>query len=391
MFKMTVYHLVRNKWTTLLMLLALSTTFYFPLLSNALSSLLHQHMMNRAESTPLVVVAKGSRFQSVLNTIYFKTETLEPLPRSVYDELLERDDVEVIPIFNAFKAKVSIGDEFQSIPIIATTQDYLGFRELEFENGGMFLFPGEIVIGHKLAEQTGLNVGDTVLSEISSLINLNAIYPLNLKITGILKESGTEDDGMIFSDLKSGWIMTGAFHGHGNPLEMGKDYILDDNDEVTVLKKNVVTYTEIDEANLRDFHFHGDPGELPLTSIIVIPEDERAGIITAGRINSRGIYNAYQPVTVMEDFFGLIFAVNKIFNSYFILVMSAVSCFIAIIVLLSARLRKDEFKTIQTLGGSRFVVFKLFLCEYSILLISSLVISFLLTAQTLIILKNIYI
>lgn len=388
---MTFYHLIRNKTASLLMLLALSITFYFPMLSNALSSLLYEHMMSRAESTPLIVVAKGSRFQSVLNTIYFKTDTLETLPKRVFDDLRKRENIEVIPIFNVFTAQVSIRGQFQSVPIIATTQDYLSFRNLNFEKGDMFLFPGEVVIGHRLARETGLTVGDTILSEITSLINLNAIHPLRLKIVGVLKETGTEDDSMIFSDLKSGWIMTGSFHGHGSPVELGEDYILDEDGRVVTMKGNVITYTQVDESNLSSFHFHGDPGELPLTSIIVIPKDERAGIITAGRINARGDYSAYRPASVMEEFFGLIFAINKIFNSYFILVMSAVSCFIAIIILLSARLRRDEFKTIQTLGGSRFVACKLFLCEYSILLVGSLLLAFLLTTQTLIILKNIYI
>ena len=391
MFKITFYHLLRNKRITVLMLLALSVTFYFPLLSNALSSILHSHMMSRAEQTPLIIVAKGSRFQSVLNTIYFRTDTLETFPKKVYNNLQTRKEVKPIPIYNVFKAKVPIANDFLSIPIIATNQEYLKFRGLEIGVGKIFLFPGQIVIGHKLAEQSGLQVGDTVLSEISSLINLNAIYPLKLKITGILKESGTEDDGVIFSDLKSGWIMAGHFHGHGKPLELGSNYILSEDGQVTVMKKNVITYTEITDDNISSFHFHGDYGELPLTSLIVIPKDERTKTITAGRINSQGKYSAYRPTAVMDEFFGLIFAINKIFNSYFILVMSAVSFFIAIIVLLSARLRKDEFKTIQTLGGSRFVVFKLYLCEYSILLISSLLLAFLFAAQSISILKTIYI
>jgi putative ABC transport system permease protein len=390
-FKITFYHLLRNKRVTFLMLLALSTTFYFPLLSNALSSILHKHMMSRAEQTPLIVVAKGSRFQSVLNTIYFRTETLETLPKKVYDDLQTRKNVKPIPIYNVFKAKVPIANDFLSIPIIATNQEYLKFRGLEVQDGRLFVFPGQVVIGHKLAEESGLKVGDTMLSEISNLINLNAIYPLKLRITGILKETGTEDDSMIFSALKSGWIMAGFFHGHGTALELGKDYILTENDEVTVMKKNVITYTEITGDNLGSFHFHGDASQLPLTSLIVIPKDEKTQVITAGRINAKGKYNAYRPQAVMEEFFGLIFAINKIFNSYFVLVMSAVSLFIAIIILLSARLRKDEFKTIQTLGGSRFVVFKLYLCEYSMLLITALIVAWLCAAQTISILKNIYI
>jgi len=389
-FKITFYHLIRNKKITLLMLLALSVTFYFPLLSNALSSILYQHMMHRAEETPLIVVAKGSRFLSVLNTIYFHTETLDTLPRRVYDDLQKHKNVKAIPIYNVFRAKVPMDNDFKSIPIVATSQDYLNFRGLKTREGSLFLFPGEIVLGHTLAEKTDLKVGDTILSEISSLINLNTIYPLKLRITGILAETGTEDDDMIFSDLKSGWIMAGFFHGHGTPLELGKDFILSETNDCAVMKKNVITYTEITDDNVASFHFHGDDQELPLTAIIVLPQDERAAVITAGRINAQGKYSAYRPNVVMEEFFGLVFAINKIFNSYFILVMSAVICFIAIIVLLSARLRRDEFKTIRILGGSRFMVFKLYFCEYFILVTSSLILALILAGQTLSILRNIY-
>jgi len=156
------------------------------------------------------------------------------------------------------------------------------------------------------------------------------------------------------------------------------------------MKKNVISYTEITESNLNSFHFHGASEDLPLTSIIVLPNDEKAAVITAGRINAQGHYNAYRPAKVMEEFFGLVFAIHKIFNSYFILVMTAVSCFIAIAVLLSSRLRRDEFTTIQKLGGSRFVVLKLYLCEYGILLTLSLLLSISLAVSTIVLLKGIY-
>lgn len=391
MFKMTFYHLARNRGATLLMLLALSITFYFPILSNALSSILHDHMMNRAERTPLIVVAKGSRFQAVLNTIYFRTDTLETLPKKVFNELRKKDDVQVIPLYNMFSAKVAAENDYLSVPIIATNQEYLKYRSLLVDEGRIFVAPGEIVLGAKLAERSGARVGDTILSEISSLINLNAIYPLKLNVVGVLEESGSEDDGMIFSDLKSGWIMAGLFHGHGDPVELGDDYVLEKDDDVTVMKKNVITYTEIDSDNLRDFHFHGDDNDLPLTSLIVLPATERASIITAGRINARGTYSAYRPDVVMEEFFGLVFAINKIFNSYFVLVMSAVGCFIAIAIQLSARLRRDEFRTIQTLGGSRFVAFKLYGCEYAILLSVSLTIAMVGAFATITLLKSFFV
>ena len=391
MFKMTFYHLIRNKRTTILMILALSITFYFPLLSNALSRVLYTQMMQRAEETPLIVAAKGSRFVAVLNTIYFQSETLDPLPMRAYNDLRQHDNVQAIPIYNMFRARVPMHDTFTSIPIVATTHDYLHFRNLRIHKGSLFFYPGEIVIGYDVAKQSGLTVGDTILSEISSLINLSTIYPLSLKITGILEKTDTEDDGMIFSDLRSGWIMSGHFHGHGTPLELGDDYILNAEENIATMRQNVITYTEVTEENIRSFHFHGDQAELPLTAVIVIPRDERSLVITAGRINAQGHYSAHRPNKVMEEFFGIVFAVNRIFNSYFALIMSAVVCFISIIMLLSARLRKSEFSTIRTLGGSRFVVCKLYICEYSILLAVSLLLAALLTWQTLSVIINMYI
>lgn len=391
MFKITYYYLLRNKCTTILMVLALTITFYFPLLSNTLSRVLYAQMMQRAEATPLIVAAQGSRFITVLNTIYFRTETLDPIPIGIYHEMREQNNIQAIPIYNMFQAKVPIQGNFESIPIIATTHDYLRFRGLETKTGSTFLFPGEIVIGHDLAKQANLQVGDTLLSEISSLINLNTQFPLSLEVVGILEPTGTEDDHMIFSDLKTGWIMAGYFHGHESPQDLGDDYILSEEPDVTQMRQNVITYTEVNQDNLASFHFHGDPDELPLTAVIVIPQDERAKVITAGRYNAQDRYGAYRPNTVMQEFFGIVFAVNRIFNSYFILVMTAVVCFISIIVLFSARLRKDEFQTIKTLGGSRFMVMKLYLCEYSILLLSALLLAGLLTWQTLSIFKNLYI
>lgn len=391
MFKITYYYLLRNKLIALLILSALTITFYFPILSNTLSSVLYEQMMVRAKETPLIVTAKGSRFLSVLNTIYFRTETLEPIPYSTYESLSRKKNILVIPIYNEFTAKVATtGDEFESIPVVSTSHEYFDFRDLEVVEGDPFLFPGEIVIGHKLAKNSGIQIGDSLLSEVSSIMNLNAIYPLKLKVCGILAESGTEDDNMIFSDLKSSWIMAGFFHGHENTEKLGEQYVLSEDENIRVMKKNVMTHNEITEDNVDEFHYHGEEKDLPLSSIIVLPETEKAAVITAGRINAQGKFKAYQPKEVMEEFFSLVFAVHKIFNAYFLLMVTSVVCFIAIIILLSIRLRKDEFETIQRIGGSRFIVLKLYLCEYGLHLSLAILLATGLSAVSISILQSLY-
>ena len=95
-------------------------------------------------------------------------------------------------------------------------------------------------------------------------------------------------------------------------------------------------------------------------------------------------------LSVSLKFFSLVFAVNRIFNSYFVLVLVAVTCFFIIINILSIRLRREEFTTIKKLGGSRFFVFKLYACEYAVLLTSSLAFTVMLALIAISIIKSIY-
>ena len=84
-------------------------------------------MMQRANSTPLVVGAKGSSTDLVINTLYFQQEKIENLTMAVADGLSATELGYSIPIFSAFKAR--------SFPIVGTSLDYFDFR-ISFEKDG---------------------------------------------------------------------------------------------------------------------------------------------------------------------------------------------------------------------------------------------------------------
>lgn len=103
-----------------------------------------RQMMARANSTPLIVGAKGSSTDLVINTLYFQQEKTEEITVRMAESLTATDLGYSIPIFSAFRAR--------SFPIVSTTLDYLNFRELTIREGRNLSFVGDCVVGALVAE-----------------------------------------------------------------------------------------------------------------------------------------------------------------------------------------------------------------------------------------------
>ena len=98
-------YLFFHKFRSLVLIAAIGIVIFLP---NGLRRLMEEseaQMMQRANSTPLVVGAKGSSTDLVINTLYFQQEKIENLTMEVADRLSATELGYSIPIFSAFKAR----------------------------------------------------------------------------------------------------------------------------------------------------------------------------------------------------------------------------------------------------------------------------------------------
>ncbi|MCA8968821.1 MAG: hypothetical protein KDC95_03530, partial [Planctomycetes bacterium] len=65
-----------------------------PIASRWIGSAFEGRLRARAETVPLVVGAKGSRFDLVFSALAFRATDLAPTPMRIYEELRAREDAE---------------------------------------------------------------------------------------------------------------------------------------------------------------------------------------------------------------------------------------------------------------------------------------------------------
>lgn len=314
-------------------------------------------MLDRANSTPLIIGKKGSPTDLVINTLYFQQEKIDPLRMEKVYELNEAGFGHCIPIFSAFEAR--------NYPIVGTDLDYFEFREIRIEEGRFMSILGECVIGSNVAKSLNLTAGDSLISSPASLFDFAGVYPLKMNITGVLAPTESPDDNAIFTDLKTTWVIMGLGHGHQD-LQLINDptIVLSRSDSVVTAGAKLFMYNEISDQNMESFHFHGNKSEYPITSIIFVPEDAKSETILRGRFEAGEILDqAVVPSFVVENLFSNIFKMQQVFDSVFIAVGFATALIFALIVTLGIRLRQAEIHTMFTIGSSRTKVFEVIFFE----------------------------
>ncbi|MBW2707646.1 MAG: hypothetical protein JRD84_15300, partial [Deltaproteobacteria bacterium] len=207
-----------NKVKTATLVACITLISFLPVALELLLNESEKQLMLRAVSTPLVLGAKGSALDLVMNTLYFVDEVPELVTMEASKRVMDTELALPIPLYVRFQARGKPGDSLVSSP--------------------------------------------------ETLFDLAGVYPLKMKVVGVLEKSNTSDDLAVFVDLKTAWVIQGLGHGHEDVTKL--------QDPTLVLKrteKNVAAtaklyqHTEITEKNIDVFHFHGDLAQYPITAV----------------------------------------------------------------------------------------------------------------------------
>jgi putative ABC transport system permease protein len=326
---------------------------FLPLSLELLLNESEQQLMSRAVTTPLVVGAKGSALDLMMNSLYYGDEVPELITMVASDEVADTDLAISIPVYVRFKAR--------GFPVIGTTLDYFDFRNLRIASGESLAMLGDSVIGASVAERLGLKPGNSLVSSPENLFDLAGIYPLKMKVAGILEKSHTSDDLGVFVDLKTAWIIQGLMHGHED-VTVTKDQtvILKKTERNVTANAKLFQYTEITEKNIDSFHFHGDTSKYPITAVIAVPNDDKSGTILRGRyLSKEASYQIVKPENVIDGLLQNIFRIKNVLDAVIVVVGFATVLAIVLVFALSLRLRQREIQTIFKLGCRRATIARL--------------------------------
>ncbi len=357
---------------------ALGLTMYLPLATRWTIASFEQHAKMRAESTPLVIGAKGSRFSLVLHALYFRGEPLPAIQYAQLQRVEESDLANAIPLHGRFFAR--------GVPIIGTTGRYFQFRQLTVEHGQGLQRLGDCVVGATAARRLEIRPGDRLLSEPENMFDVSGPTPLNLRVTGLLAANGTADDDVVWCDLKTSWIIDGIGHGHSPATQTtSSDFENSDNEghQHSASGQYLQVYQEVTDENLQSFHFHGKRGEYPLTAIIAIPDSERSATLLQGRyLGVDEVHQIVRPPDVVQELVQVIGRVRGLFDLGIAMLTTATAMLVCLVLSLSIRLRQREIRTMNLLGCSRGTILRIVTIEWTILLFVSMTIALALAALT---------
>ncbi len=358
-------YIVFNRIKTIILVICVSVIVILPFALKTLLKESEHQLMSRAETTPLIVGAKGNSLDLVMNTLYFSKEKPAFINMTVVNRIMDSSLALPIPIYSRFQVR--------DYPIVGTSLDYFEFREHKIAKGRLFVMIGEAVIGADVASLLNLSVGDALLSSPETLFNLGGVYPLKMTITGVLEKANSADDKAVFVDLKTAWVIQGLGHGHQD-IKTIKDsgIIANRSKNLVTASAKIKQYAEINAENLDSFHFHGDPTVYPLTAIIAVPHDEKAATILRGRfLPEQSSQQIVRPKHVIEDLLSNIFRIKDFIDAVIFIVAIAMFLSMLLVFSLSFRLRQKEMKTIFHLGCSRGTVVQLVAAEVLIIVIFS--------------------
>lgn len=362
-------YLAFHKIKTAILVASITLMLFLPAATRLLVDDSAAALTSRADRTPLLVGASGSPLELVLNALYFHAEQPPPIRFGTFEALRDASLAKVIPMHSRFHSRGS--------PIVGTTLDYFSFRGLELGSGRLMGMLGECVIGANVAAKFGAGPGDSLVSSPETVFDIAGTYPLKMTVSGVLKPAGTPDDDAIFVDYRTSWVILGLGHGHQDLDKPGTSAaVLNRREGMVTANAALVQYAEINAENVAEFHFHGGSDDFPLSSVLVVPPNEKNGALLRARYEgNEDRLQMIVPSSVLDDLLETVFTVQNYVILGLALLSLATIAVITLVFLLSQQLRKGEFHTLSRIGASKAYIGTLVASEIGFVFIGSILLA----------------
>ncbi len=349
---------------TLVLVACIALPFFLPLAARVLSSSYEGELVERAETTPLVFGARGSRFDLVLGTLYLRPTNVPAVPWSALESLASSGEGVAIPLHLRFSAR--------GRALVGTSPEYYELRSLRTERGTLPLFVGDCVLGADLAQELEIEVGDTLFSDPTELYDIAKPPALEMNVVGVLARVGGPEDDAVLVDVKTTWVLEGLLHGHADAVtEVDESLVLGRTEDSVVLNQALMEKQRVTPLNIGGFHGHGDPDLAPLSAIIFLPRDEKAATLVSTRVELAGVHRLVSARAVVDELFAFVLKLRDFLDSISLLIALSTALLTGLVVVLSIRIRSKELGTLQRIGIARGTVLGLLATEVVIVVLAS--------------------
>lgn len=208
MLHLAFLSLIRRPLTRLILLFLIALACALPVFLLQTAGGLYEGINRAVSPFPILVGAKGSSYQLVLNTVFLRDKPIGNIAHSDAEALASDPHAEAV-------YPLAFGDNYRGFRIAGTNADIFDFRPdkkglwLSIAEGRRFEKEGDVVIGSETARLTGLRIGDTFHSVHGASAKGRA-HQHTLKVVGILAPVKGPYDTAILTDIRDVWEAHGA-------------------------------------------------------------------------------------------------------------------------------------------------------------------------------------
>ena len=346
-FKLACSYLKSRLLVTLLIVLSVALGLGLATMVLTLSHQATDMLRRETARWDIIVGAKGSPLQLVLNGLYYLDAPTGNIDLELWEHL--REDPAV-----ALAVPLTMGDNYFGWPIVGTMPEFLTARESDdalLKSGRIFNQPFEIVAGAEVAARQQLRLGQQVVGAHGwgKSDDLHPDSPYT--VVGILAPTGTSLDRALYTDYHSTWLV----HTHGHEEEAAHE------------SEEGVPADDEGAHEHEHEHAHHDGGqEITLLLVRLHQPGHRFRLTEA--LNAEGAAQAVIPVDEinrLEMMFIRPMQNVLLVVAYLVVIVSALSILISLY--LSIHQRQRDIAVLRSLGATQGDVFRLITVEAALL------------------------
>ncbi|MGV6831382.1 MAG: ABC transporter permease [bacterium] len=368
---------------TFLSIITLSLSIALLLGIQQIKSSFKYQMENNLSDIDLVLGAKGSPLQLVLSSVLHLDN---PTGNISYKEAMKIGNNPMVEV----AAPISYGDNYKGFRIVGTTNDFNTFYEPELLEGKAPTKSLEVVLGHTVAMQTQLKIGDTFRSSHGLIENDIDVHNDSFVVVGIYKPTRKVIDKLIITDLNSIWDVHNHDHdrdSHQKEHEHEKEH----DHEHGEAHDHDHEHEDGDqhEHEGHEEHKHDDLEGKEITSLLISFRNPMALLTLPRVINQETNMQAALPKVELDKlyrFTGIGFTTIS-WIAYIILVISGIIIFISLYKMVKER--AFDLALLRSYGASNSQLIKMVSYEGFIIVCISVLIGFIFAKGGLYIISNI--
>ncbi len=207
MLKFAIKNMAIKKTKIVLVVLSIVISATVALLAYNISEQVDDGFKTTAGYYDMIIGPSGSSTQLAMNTMFFTEKPLGTISYEYVEQLQKDPRVNKVVPF-------TMGDSYNSAKIVGTTPDFLEGKDIA--QGEMFSEPFEAVVGASVAKRYHLEIGSQLVTSHGLSEGGHQHEQSPLTVVGILEETKTSYDQVLFTAVETIW------HTHDHTEEHGE-------------------------------------------------------------------------------------------------------------------------------------------------------------------------